>query len=81
MEKRLVNQKLLRCGYTTGTCAASATKAAAAMLFKQESMDSVSITTPNKTDIVIYVLNTQFNNKILNCTFKNYRGDDPVITY
>ena len=80
MEKRLVNQKLLRCGYTTGTCAASATKAAAAMLFTQESMDSVSITTPNQTDLVIEVLNPLFNDKIASCSIQKDSGDDPDIT-
>ena len=79
-EKRLVNQKLLRCGYTTGTCAAAASKAAAAMLFKQESMDSVAITTPNQTDLVIDVLNPQFNEKTASCSIEKDSGDDPDIT-
>ena len=79
-EKRLVNQKLLCCGYTTGTCAAAATKAAAAMLFKQESMDSVSITTPNQTDLIIDVLNPQFNEKTATCSIEKDSGDDPDIT-
>ena len=79
-EKRLVNQKLLRCGYTTGTCAASATKAAAAMLFKQESMDSVAITTPNQTDLIIDVLNPQFKDNVASCSIEKDSGDDPDIT-
>ena len=77
-EKRLVNQKLLRCGYTTGTCAAAASKAAAAMLFKQETMDSVSITTPNQTDLVIDVLSPQFNDTVASCSIEKDSGDDPV---
>jgi cobalt-precorrin-5B (C1)-methyltransferase len=79
-EKRLVNQKLLRCGYTTGTCAAAASKAAAAMLFKQESMDSVAITTPNQTDLVIDVLSPQFNDVVASCSIEKDSGDDPDIT-
>ena len=80
VEKRLVNQKLLRCGYTTGTCAAAASKAAVAMLFKQESMDSVAITTPNQTDLIIDVLSPQFNDNVASCSIEKDSGDDPDIT-
>ena len=80
VEKRLVNQKLLRCGYTTGTCAAAASKAAVAMLFKQESMDSVAITTPNQTDLIIDVLNPQFKDNVATCSIEKDSGDDPDIT-
>ena len=80
VEKRLVNQKLLRCGYTTGTCAAAASKAAVAMLFKQESMDSVAITTPNQTDLIIDVLNPQFKDNVASCSIEKDSGDDPDIT-
>ena len=79
-EKRLVNQKLLRCGYTTGTCAAAASKAAVAMLFKQESMDSVAITTPNQTNLIIDVLNPQFKDNVASCSIEKDSGDDPDIT-
>ena len=79
-EKCLLNQKLLRCGYTTGTCAAAASKAAVAMLFKQESMDSVAITTPNQTDLIIDVLNPQFNDNVASCSIEKDSGDDPDIT-
>ena len=79
-EKRLVNQKLLRCGYTTGTCAAAASKAATAMLFSKETMSSVSITTPNQTDLVIDVLNPQFSENVASCSIEKDSGDDPDIT-
>ncbi len=79
-DKRLVNQKLLSCGYTTGTCAAAASKAAATMLFEKESVDSVSIITPNQTNLTIDVLNPQFNEESASCLIQKDSGDDPDIT-
>lgn len=79
-DRRLVNQKLLRYGYTTGTCAAAASKAAAAMIFQRELMTSVSITTPGGTDFVIDVLNPRFNEERASCSIEKDSGDDPDIT-
>ena len=78
--RRLVKQKLLRYGYTTGTCAAAASKAAATMLFEKELMTSVSITTPNGTDLVIDVLNPLLCDKTASCSIEKDSGDDPDIT-
>lgn len=78
--KRLVNQKLLRFGYTTGTCATAATKAAATMLFNREYISSVSIVTPNQTNLTIDVLNPQFDNNFACCSIQKDSGDDPDIT-
>lgn len=78
--KRLVNQKLLRFGYTTGTCATAATKAVATMLFNREYVSSVSIVTPNQTNLTIDVLNPQFDNNFACCSIQKDSGDDPDIT-
>ncbi len=79
-DKRLVNQKLLRCGYTTGTCAAAASKAATIMLFKKEMVDSVFIQTPNQTNLNIDVLNPQLRENSASCSIQKDSGDDPDIT-
>ena len=39
-------QALLRCGYTTGTCAALAAAGAARLLLSGQAPESVSLTTP-----------------------------------
>ena len=40
------NGKTLRCGYTTGSCAAAAASAAARMLLSEEAVCSVRVETP-----------------------------------
>ena len=40
------DQKQMRTGYTTGSCAAAAAKAAACMLLSQEAVHEVSLMTP-----------------------------------
>ena len=44
-----MEERKLRSGFTTGTCAACAAKAAAVMLLKQEAVESVQVMTPGGT--------------------------------
>ena len=48
-------QKKLRCGYTTGTCAAAASMAAAAMLLGEEAVEQVSVETPGGVRFLLSV--------------------------
>ena len=49
------NQKQLRTGYTTGSCAAAAAKAAAGMLLGQEEILHVSLMTPKGVRLYLEV--------------------------
>ena len=78
--KRLIGGKMLRCGYTTGSCAAAAAKAAAVMLLTQTPCHTVSLTTPNKTVLTLDVLSAKFTQSQASCAIQKVSGDDPDVT-
>ncbi len=79
-EFRLVNQRLLRCGYTTGSCAAAAAKAAAHMLLTGEYINSIPLTTPNDTLLTLDILEPEIADSSASCAVKKDSGDDPDVT-
>lgn len=72
--------KKLRLGYTTGTCAAAAAKAAAWMLLTGKKLDFISLTTPKGIRLELPVLETQQNKDMVSCAIRKDSGDDPDIT-
>lgn len=77
---RNVNGKLLRCGYTTGACAAAAAKAAAAMLLSGSPVDRVSIGTPKGVALTLDVLDILLAADCVSCAVRKDSGDDPDVT-
>ena len=62
-------QKKLRCGYTTGTCAAAASMAAAAMLLGEEAVEQVSVETPGG---VRFLLSVEEIRRLTRCNNSNF---------
>lgn len=77
---RFVDQKLLRCGYTTGVCAAAAARAAACMLLTGEEPGGISICAADGSLLMLTILDRQFDESVASCAVKKDGGDDPDIT-
>ncbi|MEV2909493.1 cobalt-precorrin-5B (C(1))-methyltransferase CbiD [Paenibacillus larvae] len=73
--------KKLRKGYTTGTCAAAAAKAAAAMVIKQEKIAGVSVITANGTSLQIPVKKQEFDQHTATAAVQKDGGDDVDATH
>ncbi|MBS9768637.1 MAG: cobalt-precorrin-5B (C(1))-methyltransferase [Flavobacteriaceae bacterium] len=70
----------LKTGFTTGTCATAATKAALTTYFTRENEEKVSITLPNGEWIFIPIADTQINENEVTATVIKDAGDDPDVT-
>lgn len=77
----LVNNKKLRCGYTTGSCAAAAAKAAAWMLFTQQHLTSVGLTVPKGLHLEIPLEDIQLAAEQASCAVRKDGGDDYDVTH
>ena len=74
------NHKKLRYGYTTGSCAAAASKAAAAMLLSGKEISYVELHTPNGIDLRLEVLDISREDNAVSCAIQKDGGDDPDVT-
>ena len=72
--------KKLQFGYTTGTCAAAAAKAATLLLLTDRVPDRVPIMTPKGIALHLEVLNPMRSENAASCAVKKYSGDDPDVT-
>lgn len=76
-EYRVFAGKKLRCGYTTGTCAAAAAKAAAEMLLSRTRLDYVKIGTPKGITLNLETHDIILTDKMAACAIRKDAGDDP----
>ena len=69
--------KLMRRGYTTGSCAAAASKAAAVMLLSGEETDTIILDTPKGITLTLDVLDILRGPGFARCAIRKDSGDDP----
>ena len=74
------NTMNLRKGYTTGTCAQGAAKAAALMLLTGKPLDWVEVETPSGAKLRLAVINPEIGGSYASCGVVKDSGDDPDVT-
>ncbi len=70
----------MRCGYTTGSCAAAAAKAAAEMLLTGRVLTAAEILTPKGIVIRPDIIEPVITEKMASCAVEKDSGDDPDVT-
>jgi cobalt-precorrin-5B (C1)-methyltransferase len=72
--------KAMRLGYTTGSCAAAAAKAAAATLLTGKIHDTVELLTPRGIKLTLEVTDFLVKEGSVSCAVRKDAGDDPDAT-
>ena len=72
--------KKLRYGYTTGSCAAAAAKAATWMLLSQRKTEKIDLMTPRGILLHLLLEDICFDRKQASCAIRKDGGDDPDAT-
>ncbi len=81
MEEFIVKDgKKLRLGYTTGSCAAAAAKAAACLLLTGRRLDRVELLTPKGIRLELPVREAELGADFACCAIEKDCGDDPDVT-
>lgn len=81
MEEYIIkDNRKLRYGYTTGSCAAAAAKVAAEMLLQNKKIREVSIMTPKGKTLDLTVQDIIKDHDCVSCCVYKDSGDDPDVT-
>ena len=72
--------KLLRCGYTTGSCAALAASGAVRLLLSGEAPPTVRLVTPKGWPVEVPLAEAVLDGEEARCAVRKDAGDDPDVT-
>ena len=75
------SRQKLRTGFTTGTCATAASKAALVSIISKTKLDSINVSLPKEKKITINIASCEFNEKKSRCSVIKDGGDDPDVTH
>ncbi|MBS6509904.1 MAG: cobalt-precorrin-5B (C(1))-methyltransferase [Paraclostridium bifermentans] len=76
-----IDGKKYKRGYTTGSCATGAAKAATYMILTKETLETVNIDTPKGIPLNLKVENVDINNVFAQCSIQKDGGDDIDATH
>lgn len=76
-----IDGKKYKRGYTTGSCATGAAKAATHMFLTKETLETVNIDTPKGIPLNLKVENVDINNDFAQCSIQKDGGDDIDATH
>lgn len=74
------DKKKLRCGYTTGSCAAAAAKAAAETLLSGRRLTEVTLRTPKGIVLTLPLTQCEITEHTVRCGVRKDSGDDADVT-
>lgn len=74
------NNQKMRFGYTTGSCAAGAAKAAARMLLEERRVTKETLLTPKGILLTLDILHITQEENMVSCAVRKDAGDDPDTT-
>ena len=74
------NQKKLRFGYTTGSCAAGAARGAVRLLLGEDEISEVELMTPKGILLHLEILDRKRSENAASCAVRKDAGDDPDTT-
>jgi len=71
----------LRTGFTTGTCATAAARAALQAIISKKKIDSIKVSLPKEKEIIINIVSCRFDDTTASCSVIKDGGDDPDVTH
>ena len=80
-EMEIVRRKGMRTGYTTGSCAAAAARAATITLISGKPVEAVTIRLPIGKDATFRMHSCEFREDSVRCSVIKDAGDDPDVTH